>query len=42
VKVAAAILAAGSGERFGGDKTALPLGGKPVWLWSYETYAGGP
>ncbi|MBI5705417.1 MAG: 2-C-methyl-D-erythritol 2,4-cyclodiphosphate synthase [Armatimonadetes bacterium] len=38
MKVVAVILIAGKGERFGGDKTAMSLGGKPVWRWSYETF----
>ncbi len=36
MKVVAAILAAGSGNRFGGDKTMASLGGKPVWRWSFD------
>jgi len=42
LKVVAAILAAGRGERFGADKTSLLLGGRPVWRWSFETYASHP
>ncbi|AIE86738.1 bifunctional 2-C-methyl-D-erythritol 4-phosphate cytidylyltransferase/2-C-methyl-D-erythritol 2,4-cyclodiphosphate synthase [Fimbriimonas ginsengisoli] len=42
MRIVAAILAAGKGERFGGDKTSLLLGGKPVWRWSYETYLSHP
>jgi len=42
VRVVAAILAAGQGTRFGGDKTASLLGGRPVWRWSFETYAAHP
>jgi 2-C-methyl-D-erythritol 4-phosphate cytidylyltransferase/2-C-methyl-D-erythritol 2,4-cyclodiphosphate synthase len=42
VKVVAAILAAGRGERFGCDKTGISLGGKPVWRWSYDTYRSHP
>ncbi len=34
-----AILAAGSGTRFGGDKTLAHLGGKPVWKWSFDTFS---
>lgn len=36
MRVAAAILAAGSAQRFGRDKTTLPIDEKPVWLWSFE------
>jgi 2-C-methyl-D-erythritol 4-phosphate cytidylyltransferase/2-C-methyl-D-erythritol 2,4-cyclodiphosphate synthase len=42
MKVVAAILAAGQGTRFGGDKTASLLGGRPVWQWSYDTFASVP
>lgn len=38
MKVVAAILAAGRGERFGGDKTQILLMGKPLWRWSFETF----
>ena len=38
----AAILCAGSGTRFGGDKLALKIYGKPVWRWSYDAYASHP
>lgn len=31
-----AILAAGRGERFGGGKLAVPLGGRPLLLWALE------
>ncbi len=41
-KVVAAILCAGGGVRFGGDKLALNLHGKPVWRWSYDAYASHP
>ena len=40
--VTAAILCAGSGTRFGGDKLALWIYGKPVWRWSYDAYASHP
>ena len=40
--VVAAILCAGTGARFGGDKLALLVQGKPVWRWSYDAYAGHP
>lgn len=40
--VVAAILAAGSGQRFGKDKTRVLLGGKPVWRWSYDVFAAHP
>jgi 2-C-methyl-D-erythritol 4-phosphate cytidylyltransferase/2-C-methyl-D-erythritol 2,4-cyclodiphosphate synthase len=39
MRVAAAILAGGKSVRLGLDKTLEPLGGKPVWRWSYDTYA---
>lgn len=42
VRIAAAILAAGRGDRFGGEKTSLSLAGKPVWRWSFETYRDHP
>ena len=38
MKVAVAILAAGSAQRFGQDKTRLLLKGRPVWRWSYDTF----
>ncbi len=40
--VYAAILAAGRGSRFGADKIMLPLGGKPVWRWSYDAFLSHP
>jgi len=42
VRIAAAILAAGSGTRFGGDKTLAQLGRKPVWRWSYDALSTHP
>ncbi len=42
MKVVAAILAAGRGQRFGADKTQILLRGKPLWLYSYETYLNHP
>jgi 2-C-methyl-D-erythritol 4-phosphate cytidylyltransferase / 2-C-methyl-D-erythritol 2,4-cyclodiphosphate synthase len=42
VKIVAAILAAGKGERFGGEKTTATLGGKPVWKWSYDVFSTHP
>lgn len=42
MRVVAAILAAGRGERFGADKTSVALGGRPVWDWSYQTYRTHP
>ncbi len=42
MKTYAAILAAGNGTRFGGDKTQAQLGRKPVWRWSYDTYSAHP
>ncbi len=35
---AAVILAGGRGERMGGEKQFLDLGGKPLLLWSVETF----
>ena len=40
--VVGVILCAGSGVRFGGDKLALEIQGKPVWRWSYDAYAFHP
>lgn len=42
MRVCAAILAAGRGTRFGGDKIMQPLAGKPVWRWSYEAFLNHP
>ncbi|RYG47521.1 2-C-methyl-D-erythritol 4-phosphate cytidylyltransferase, partial [bacterium] len=42
MSVCAVLVAAGRGERFGGDKTLAPLARKPVWRWSYETLANHP
>lgn len=42
MRVTAAILAAGQGTRFGADKTALLLRGKPVWRWSLDAYLDHP
>lgn len=42
MSVVAAILCAGRGLRFGGDKLALSIQGKPVWRWSYDAYASHP
>jgi len=43
-KIAALIVAAGAGERFGGDtpKQYLPLMGKPVLCWSIEAFKNHP
>lgn len=38
----AVLLAAGSSERFGMDKLELKIGGKPVWLVSFEALYGHP
>lgn len=38
MRVYAVILAAGRGERFGSDKVLEPLGGRPVWKWSYDLF----
>jgi 2-C-methyl-D-erythritol 4-phosphate cytidylyltransferase/2-C-methyl-D-erythritol 2,4-cyclodiphosphate synthase len=37
MRVVAAVLAAGKGERFGGDKVLADLGGKPVWRSCFDT-----
>ena len=42
MKVVAAILAAGRGQRFGADKTEAVLGNRPVWRWSVDTYLAHP
>ncbi|WKZ81010.1 MAG: 2-C-methyl-D-erythritol 2,4-cyclodiphosphate synthase [Fimbriimonadaceae bacterium] len=42
MKVACALLAAGSGSRFGGDKVLTTLGGKPLWRWSFDTFLSHP
>jgi len=42
LKTYAAILAAGSGSRFGCDKTQALLGRKPLWRWSFDAYAAHP
>jgi 2-C-methyl-D-erythritol 4-phosphate cytidylyltransferase/2-C-methyl-D-erythritol 2,4-cyclodiphosphate synthase len=42
LSVVAAILCAGRGVRFGGDKLAITIAGKPIWRWSYDAYASHP
>lgn len=42
MKIAAVILAAGSGTRFGGDKLAFKLRGVPVWKRSYLEFLHHP
>jgi 2-C-methyl-D-erythritol 4-phosphate cytidylyltransferase/2-C-methyl-D-erythritol 2,4-cyclodiphosphate synthase len=42
LKVVAALLAAGSGSRFGADKLQLPLKGRPLWRHSYDTFLAHP
>lgn len=42
MKVVAAILAAGKGDRFGGDKTQVELHGRPLWHWPFETFWNHP
>jgi 2-C-methyl-D-erythritol 4-phosphate cytidylyltransferase / 2-C-methyl-D-erythritol 2,4-cyclodiphosphate synthase len=39
MRVQAAILCAGRGERFGSDKVLQLLGGRPVWKWSFDTFS---
>jgi len=41
-RVFAIILAAGRSERMGFDKVRFPLRGKPVWRYSYDTFANHP
>lgn len=38
----AVLLAAGRGERFGSDKLATNLCGKPLWRWSFDTLISHP
>lgn len=40
--IAAAILAAGRGTRFGADKVRVLLKGKPLWRYSFETFLDHP
>jgi 2-C-methyl-D-erythritol 4-phosphate cytidylyltransferase / 2-C-methyl-D-erythritol 2,4-cyclodiphosphate synthase len=40
--IVAAILAAGRGERFGGDKMLLTLRGKPLWRYSFDRFLQHP
>jgi len=42
MKVVAVVLAAGSGSRFGADKTQIKLRGIPVWRWSFNAFANHP
>lgn len=42
MKTYAAILAAGSGTRFGGDKTQELLQRRELWKWSYEAFKSHP
>ena len=42
MKIAAAILAAGRGVRFGSDKTEALILGRPVWRWSVDAYLSHP
>lgn len=42
MRVQAAILCAGRGERFGADKVLETLGTKPVWKWSFDTFRSMP
>ena len=38
MRVFAIILAAGKGERFGGDKVLYEVGGKPLWRHSFDAF----
>ncbi len=42
MKITAAILAAGRGERFGSDKTEALILGRAVWRWSVDAYLSHP
>ncbi|CAN5648039.1 bifunctional 2-C-methyl-D-erythritol 4-phosphate cytidylyltransferase/2-C-methyl-D-erythritol 2,4-cyclodiphosphate synthase [soil metagenome] len=42
MSVCAILVAAGQGERFGGDKTLALLSRRPVWRWSYDTLSKHP
>jgi len=42
MRIVAAVLAAGQSERFGADKLSVPLGGKPLWRWSFDTFLRHP
>lgn len=35
------VVAAGSGERFGGPKAAVELAGRPLWRWAADALASG-
>ena len=40
MNLAAVVLAAGRGARFGGEKHAIQLAGKPLWQWSVDLFSG--
>lgn len=42
MRLAAVLLAAGSGSRFGSDKLLFPIGGQPVWWHSYQALVRQP
>jgi 2-C-methyl-D-erythritol 4-phosphate cytidylyltransferase len=39
VSTAGIVVAAGKGERFGGDKALVRLGGRPLWEWARDVLA---
>lgn len=40
MNLAAVVLSAGRGARFGGEKHAVQLAGKPLWQWSVDLFSG--
>jgi len=41
VTVFGIVVAAGSGERFGGPKAGVELAGRPLWRWSFDALEAG-